>query len=530
MEKPKVLLVYPGSKSSAATVPIGLLHIAQVLLKMDIEVSFLHMVTDGTGAIKYEKYLFVGITMLTGEMILNGLNVAKLIKGFNPDIPVVLGGVHPSMLPEQTLQNKLVDIVVIGEGEETVRELAACLINGQGLSNVKGLAYKTAGGTITVNPPREFIDMEQLDYALPYELLGKSFYAPASMSVHTSRGCPYRCSFCYSNVINRRKYRAKSAERVVEEIEYLIKKYNVYNFDLGSEDEFFINYNRAFEIFQSIARKGLKIHWSTFCRFDTFNNAYNKLGDAFPKLLKDSGCHFISFGAESGSQRLLDEVIKKDIKVEQIIKVVDVLKNNRLAHRVTFMNCLPTETPDDINATFNVIDKISYNNPLIMIGLFNLTPYPGTEIIERLKKEYNYRPPGSLEEWGNYNAPIALKNITWVPRKYAKWCYNMALINCGFFNHDFKSYRTYKEFVYNIAVISLLGYHNYIISKIERWRYKKKFFKWMIEAVLSNKLREIHKFTRNIIVNDILKKYVPKSIFIKLKKWFGPKDWELKFK
>ena len=433
MGKPKVLLVYPGSKLSAATVPIGLLHIAQSLLKINIDVSFLHMVTDDIGTIKFENYLFVGITMLTGQMILNGLRVAQLIKKFNSAIPIVIGGIHPSMLPEQSLQNKLVDIVVIGEGEETIKELAACLINGQDLSKVKGLAYKTAGGTITINPSREFLDMEQLDYVLPYELLGKSFYAPASLPVHTSRGCPYRCSFCYSNVINKRKYRAKSAQRVVEEIEYLVNKYHVYNFDLGSEDEFFINYNRVCEIFRSIAKKGFKINWSTFCRFDTFINAYDKLGDEFPKLLKESGCHFISFGAESGSQRLLDEIIKKDIKVEQIIKTVEILKKHGLAHRVTFMNCFPTETSEDVNATFNIIDRISKNNPLILIGFFNLTPYPGTEIIERLKNEYNFRPPASLEEWGHYNVPITLKNITWVPRKYAKMCYNMSQINSGIF-------------------------------------------------------------------------------------------------
>jgi radical SAM superfamily enzyme YgiQ (UPF0313 family) len=528
--KARVLLIYPGSRSSVATVPIGLLHVAQALLKINIEVSFLHMVTDDISAIKLEKYLFVGISMLTGKMITNGLRAAQMVKDFDPHIPVVLGGIHPSMLPEESLRNKLVDVVVIGEGEETVKELAACLMNGQDLSKVKGIAYKDGKGEIFVNPAREFLDMEQLDYALPYELLGKSFYAPTSLPVHTSRGCPYRCSFCYSNGMNKRKYRYKSAQRVVAEIEYLINKYHIYNFDLGSEDEFFINYNRAVEIFETVAKKGLKIRWSTFCRFDTFDSAYTKLGDYFPRLLKESGCHFISFGAESGSQRLLDEVIKKDIKVEQIIKTVEVLKNNGLAHRVTFMNCLPTETLDDINASFDVIDRISNNNPLILIGLFNLTPYPGTEMIERLKNEYNYRPPVSLEEWGNYNAPIALKNITWVPAQYAKMCYNMAQVNAGIFNQDFKSYKKYREFIYNIGVTSLLGYHNYVISKIERWRYKKRFFKWMIETFLANKLMELYKSVRNFLVNNVLKKYFPKSIFISLKKWFGVKDWENKYK
>ena len=528
--KPKVLLVYPGSKSSAATVPIGLLHIAQALLKINIGVSFLHLSTDDINKIKFDNYLFVGISMLTGKMILNGLHIAKLIKEFNSKIPIVLGGIHPSMLPEESLQNEFVDIVVIGEGEETVKELAGCLLNKQDLSGVKGLAYKDANNNIFVNPPREFIEMDRLDFDLPYELLGKSFYNPTSLPIHTSRGCPYRCSFCYSPAFNKRKYRFKSAERVVAEIAYIYKKYNISNFDFGAEDEFFINYNRVCEIFQSIARKGLKIHWSTFCRFDTFDNAYKKLGDDFPILLKNSGCHFISFGAESGSQRLLDEIIKKDIKIEQIFRTIEVLKKHKIAHRVTFVNCWPTETQEDVNATFDVIDKISYNNPLILVAIFNLTPYPGTEIIELLKKEYNYHPPATLEEWGNYNIPIALKNITWLTKKYAKICHNISLMGCGAFNKDFESYKKYKEFVYNTGGGYYDWYLAYIISKIERWRYKKKYFKFMVEAILFIKVIEIYKLSRTYIINFILKKYLPKSIFKKLKKRFGPKDWEFKFK
>ena len=140
---------------------------------------------------------------------------------------------------------------------------------------------------------------------LPYELLGKAFYDPTTIPVHTSRGCPHRCSFCYSPAFNKRRYRAKSAERVVKEVEYLNKKYKIRNFDFGAEDEFFIDIQRAYEIFQSIIQKGLKIRWSTFCRFDTFDRAYKKFGQEFIDLMKNSGCYYISFGAESGSTEII---------------------------------------------------------------------------------------------------------------------------------------------------------------------------------------------------------------------------------
>ena len=192
---------------------------------------------------------------------------------------------HPSLLPEQTLQNELVDIVVIGEGERTIQDLAMCMLNQGDLSNVRGIAYKEEGKVI-INQPQDLIDLNTLDMDLPYELLGKVFYEPTAISVHTSRGCPHRCSFCYSPAFNKRKYRQKNAEKVVEEVEYLHKKYNIKNFNFANEDEFFIDIQRAYEIFQSIIQKGLKIRWTSFCRFDTFDRAYKKFGQEFMDLMK----------------------------------------------------------------------------------------------------------------------------------------------------------------------------------------------------------------------------------------------------
>ena len=115
------------------------------LQKINIDVSILHLAWDSIKKIQYENYLFVGISMLTGQMISDGLKVAKLIKKYNFNIPIVLGGVHPSLLPEQTLQNELVDIVVVGEGEKTAQDLALCLLNRGDLSSVRGIAYKKKG-------------------------------------------------------------------------------------------------------------------------------------------------------------------------------------------------------------------------------------------------------------------------------------------------------------------------------------------------------------------------------------------------
>ncbi|MEW6557342.1 MAG: radical SAM protein [Elusimicrobiota bacterium] len=524
---PKVLLVYPGSKLRGFAFPIGLLYVAQALLKKNIDVSFIHLGIDSPNKIKPENYLFVGISMLTGRMILDGLQAAKLIKNYNKKIPIVLGGVHPSLLPKECLQNELVDIVVIGEGDETVQELALSLLNKQDLSKVKGIAYKDTEKNIIVNPPRDFIDMNKLDFDLPYHLLGKNILQSYELPIHTSRGCPYRCSFCYSTAFHKRKYRAKSAEKVVDEIEYLYKKYNITSFDIGYEDEFFTNPDRNYEILKTILKKGLKIRWSSFCRFNTFDNAITKLGTDFVDVIKKSGCDYLAFGAESGSQRLLDEIIKKDITVEQIIRTVNYLKNYKIPHRINFMCCFPTETQNDLNATFDIINKISYNNSSVLFGIHILVPFPGTPIFNLLKKDYAYKTPSTLEKWGEYNAPFtSYKKVTWLPNKYAKMCFNLNLLFGHIFFKDFKSYKMYKEFIRNSnsSTVYPTGYIGYLIAKIQRWRYKNRVFDNVVETILFSKFIKIQFGTKRFIVNCILRKYLSPKIYQILRNWFRNKE------
>ena len=188
--RPKVLLVQPdfGIKPKGYTYPMGLLYIAQALIKMGIDVSLFDIGFDNAKKFKLDNYLFVGISMMTGRVISRGLHIAQLIKAFNNRIPIVLGGVHPTLLPEESLKSDLVDIVVMGEGEKTVQELAKCLLDNKDLSKIKGIGYKDGVKKIIINPPRELIEMDELDFDLPYELLGKDFFKLREIPLHTSRG------------------------------------------------------------------------------------------------------------------------------------------------------------------------------------------------------------------------------------------------------------------------------------------------------------------------------------------------------
>ncbi|MFH1368236.1 MAG: radical SAM protein [Elusimicrobiota bacterium] len=526
--KPKVLLIYPSELSFwGFTYPLGLLYVAHSLIKQNIDVSILNLSVESIRNLKKDDYLFVGITMLTGKMISTGLRIAKLIKEYDSGIPIVLGGVHPSVLPEQSLQNEYIDIVVIGEGEETVKDLADTLLNKKDLSCVKGIAYKNKEGNTVINPSRDYIDMDTLDIDLPYHLLGTKFLKSSVLPVHTSRGCPYRCSFCYSTYFNKRKYRTKSSERVAEEIEFLYKNYNIRNFNFDYEDEFFIDPARVLSIFESVKRKGLNIRWTSFCRFDSFDKAYAKYGEAFPKLLKESGCYYMGFGAESGSQRMLNEVIKKDITVEQIVRTTGVLSKYGIAHRLVFINCFPTETTEDINATCKLINELSENNKYIFIGIVNLMPLPGTPIFDLLTNNYNYKIPTSLEEWGNYKLPVDLKNITWVPKEHALMCCNLLKLSPGVFYRDLSSYQDFKELNDNTGLPYAHSYISYLLSKIARWRYKNQYFKFMIEIDFITKMYGFYYRYRAYIVNSIFKKYLSVKLYKILKNRFGDKSWKI---
>lgn len=521
---PKVLLVYPGSQAAGFVYPMGLLYIAYALRKINVEVTIFHMGVEQVNNLKMDDYLFVGISMLTGDMILNGLQVAKKIKDHNPNTPVVLGGVHPSLLVEQSLQHELVDMIVIGEGDETVKELAECLIAKRDLAGVKGLAYKSEDHQIKINEQREFINMDQLGFDLPYDLLGTWFTRAVAMPIHTSRGCPYRCGFCYNPALNKRSYRYKSWEKVVEEIEYLHNTYGMKNFNFDYEDEFFIYPERVYRIFKAIIAKGIKIHWSAFCRFNTFDKAMKDIGEDFIEVLKKSGCYYLSFGAESGSQRLLDNIIKKDITIEQIFRTVNQLKSFQISHRVSFICCFPSETLEDLNATFDVIDKISHENQFLLIGLFLLVPLPGTSICKVLTDQYSFKAPETLEAWGHYTMPMkSYKNVTWIPAAYAKMCFNLTRIATYPFYQDFLSYKNYRSFINNTSATYSINYHGYIFANIIRWRYKHRIFKYPMELMI---FQAINSFENSMHI--LVKRYSPKFVFDILKKFFGKSNWVFK--
>lgn len=226
--KKDVLLVFPGKfKAPDPLVPLSLLHLAASLQEEGFTVRILDMRIEDYRHFEIGNPVFVGISSISGLQIGYALEFARYTRIHAPSSPIVWGGVHPTLLPEQTASNDYVDIVVRGEGELIIKDLANTLVLNEPLDNVAGITYKIEN-LIKNNPDGNIIDLDAQPITLPYDLLQMDMY-PAVKSgrfhIQTSRGCPHRCGFCYNIYFNKNKWRAKSANRVIDEIEYILTKF-----------------------------------------------------------------------------------------------------------------------------------------------------------------------------------------------------------------------------------------------------------------------------------------------------------------
>jgi anaerobic magnesium-protoporphyrin IX monomethyl ester cyclase len=393
-----VLLVFPGKfKAPDPQVPLALLYIAASLREEGFNVRILDMRLEDYHHFEVGNPLFVGISCMSGLQIKYALEFAQYVRLKAPSSPLVWGGVHPTLLPEQTASNDLVDIVVRGEGELIIRDLANTIALNRPLDDVAGISY-SVNGIIKNNPDGKGIDMDAIPIALPYELLPMDKYPSfkaGRFHVQTSRGCPNRCGFCYNSIFNKKRWRGKSAERVLDEIEYIINKYPHIKIIDPIDDNVFVDEHRVKQICQGIIDRKLSIQWRANCRFD-YLATYEK---DFLELLAKSGCVELDFGGESGSERL-QQLIHKDVTAEEMLKSVDNLRRwaPSIEPYISWMSGLPTETDEDLAQTFDLMDRMCEVNPKTQhYGIFVYTPFP-SPVMEYLPPQF--MPPQTLEEWG----------------------------------------------------------------------------------------------------------------------------------
>jgi len=382
--KPSTKFVY-GKLPSAVQVPLGLAYIASVLEKAGYRVRVLDMevekVTKSEFAdvIKRTKPEVVGVTCTT-PTYLTAIEICEAIKEISPEIITIIGGVHATTMPEKALKPTSIDYVVMQEGEITIKDLLTTLEKGNDLSNVQGIAYKK-NGRVVLNATRKLIEnlddipfpawhLFSLKYTYPDSLFKKVF------PIITSRGCPGNCTFCNTKNNLGRKFRARSALNVVDELEYLVKKYDAKEIHIW-DDNFTTKKKRVFEIRDLINSRKLKIKFA-------FPNGIRAdfLNEELLECLKEMGTYSIAIGVESGNQSILDRA-KKGIKLEKIEETFRLTRKLKIETWAFFIIGLPGETNETIMNSIEFAKKIDPD-----IAKFHiLKPYPGTQVYKEIEQE-----------------------------------------------------------------------------------------------------------------------------------------------
>jgi radical SAM superfamily enzyme YgiQ (UPF0313 family) len=346
-----------------------------------------------------ETRLFVGVSVYTMH-IAQALQISQLVKAVNPVLPVVWGGVHPTLYPEQTVADPLVDLVVVGEGEEPLLRLAQVLGKSCDLSQVPSLVYKR-NGVVKQNRLAEPFDVNLL--AVPcYDLLElphylvKESYNPQEevrgLDYNGSRGCSYDCAFCINRVLPQQHcWRARAPNKIAEDLAVLKEKYGVkYVF---FEEEFpLLNPKRNVELAQVL--KPLDLRWYGNIRADHLQGISESL-----KLLRGSGWCETSVGAESGSDRML-AFLHKGITVEQTVAAAKILNELDVYCLYSFMTDLPTETTEEKMATFSLMRRLrKIHMKSEFIGPQSYRLYPKTAWYEKEIVEGRFKELAGLREW-----------------------------------------------------------------------------------------------------------------------------------
>lgn len=398
--KNKILLIYPKFHKvdfDAKSYPLSLLTLGTVLGPLGYRVKLIDFLVedDPLAILKAElddTVLCVGLSVMTPQ-IDHALEICRLLRAYNQQIPIVWGGIHATLFPDQTIIHPLIDFVIKGEGEISFPKLLK-YFSGQGdLGGISGLVYKK-DNQIIQNSEKDLIDLNSIP-TLDYSLLSKKALGFNSIILNTSRGCPYRCTFCVNIALHNRAWRYQTAEKVLSQIDYLVNTLG-YKKIKFQEDNFFVSRQRVLDILAGIKEKGLKFEWFTNCRVDYFRDDY--LNDDFLEKLREAGCYKLMFGAESGSARML-EFLQKGITVAQILKAATICQKHQMTAVFSFMCALPGETREERNQTLNLIDQMLAIGPKIdIISPQPYRPYPGDELA-RLCEKMGYKFPEKLEDW-----------------------------------------------------------------------------------------------------------------------------------
>ncbi len=411
----KVLLINPpynidnyyGKLRDLAFVfpPVGLTYLAAYLRQSDHQAAIYDFQVeerDFEGFLKEFKPDLIGITCQTA-LFYNALTLAKKIKGIFPQVPIIAGGAHASYRPKDFFEDSGdIAAVVRGEGELTLMDLVSHYEKGfPALIDIRGITYKE-NDRIIHNPNRNLIGnldhlpMPAVDL-LPlekYRVSPDNYLGGQVGLINTSRGCPFGCIFCACKEAFNRTYRDRNLAMVFKEIEYYLDNYKITELFV-MDDCFGLDRKRAIEFCQGMIARGYdkKLLWWCQIRVDLVD-------EELLTQMRAAGCKIVSFGIESGVQRILDSISKR-VTLSQIRQAVKLVNKVGLEPRGSFILGLPTETLKDSLQTI----YFALSLPLKQAKFGLATPYPGTELWNIALAEGQVKDVG--EDWNRFTKMAA---------------------------------------------------------------------------------------------------------------------------
>jgi len=377
--------------------PLGLAYIAAVLEREGVAVQLMDAGVEGldpgeaADRVIAARPAIVGIGS-TSNFFGNALAMARQVRAALPSAFIVLGGPHGSSRTDEVMGFDVFDAVVVGEGEQTTVELVAGVLGGSDLAGIRGIVYRD-GDRLVRTPPRPLLkDLDELP--LPARaLLPLHKYVPQpndgpflpKHAMISSRGCPYRCTFCDHGTFGV-SYRSFSPERIVDEMEELTGRYGAR--DIAFVDSLFmVSRERVKRIIDAMRRRRVDVHWTCTIRANIADRS-------IMQEMKDAGCWRVRFGIESGSERVRD-VIRKEVRTEDIFSSVQAADDLGLHPKAFFMIGHPTETRESVLESMDLALSLPLTDITVQIN----TPLPGSEQWKTARDFGQYSSP----DWGRYS-------------------------------------------------------------------------------------------------------------------------------
>ncbi len=411
-----------------------------------------------------ESAVCLGITVLTGAPIRDALAVSRRVKECRPALPVVWGGWHPSLFPEQCLREQAIDAVVAGQGETAFADAVERLAAGKSPAGVAGCAFRPADGPPAFNPPRPMRDINELP-AHDYTLAAVETYfrhkGRRQFDYVSSQGCRFRCSFCADPTLYQRGWYGLAPGRVAGELAAHQRKYG---FDeVSFQDEtFFTSPARVAEIAEAFLKAGLRAKWTATMRSDQGS----RLDDEILALCRRSGLKRVMIGIESGSPETLRR-IRKDITISQVYESARKCARLGIGAILNFIVGFPGEPDESVAQTLDLAAELRAMSPDFEVSIFYFRPYPGTGLAEELERG-GHKFATSLEEWAGFD--YIAGRPEWVSER--RW-------------QQVERFKFYQRFAFGADRRWL----RWPLRAVSRWRIQGRRYGFPLEKLVLERLR-----------------------------------------